>query len=425
MQKFVETAFTFDKRRNCVVPFQQTAHMSPGTLDERLSDFRIYRNAPDNLTYARALRSIERPLAIPYADVSRQKTAEQPVPVVMCRPSGYRTLRYDLGNPRHLDVCIANQSNALRWELIKSTLEQIGAKVIVADSARLNTEATPECVSPQSDLSTLEVFARDTGFIYRGEYFAPSRQMHEAIYRASTTERATQLFAKMGYKDLATSAKQQAHIDFQERSITNLIDAFRKADVTIRPRRIDAVFDGGNVAPIPKKGLIFVGKDRLELPTEQQRLASQRIQLWHQLIGDATGARVIPIDCGERQNMDTANRFHVDMMMAELPGEELLLDRRNTSQRSYDRLKKIFEEIVFVDADNPQYVHDDVEERLITNCPANLVPIGRTLFMQSASDKLRTSLTRRDYRVVSAKDLGVHPSMLAINAGSIHCLTLT
>ncbi len=424
MQNIMETAFTFDEQRNCVVPFQLTQSLHPETLDDRLTSFSYYVLNRNNRTHENLVRSIARPLAVPYVDVSKYRTTTEPVPVLMCKPSGYRTLRYDLTDPDHLEACFIHQANALRWELIRQTLEQIGAKVTVVDSVR--PDKPRECLQESFDYSTLEIFTRDAGFIYNGRFFAPSTQITAMAVRSTSNKASSEILRETGYKDFASETAQQSRMRFKELQILNMMKAFSQAGMKIETRRIHSLFDGGNVLPDPNKGLIFVGKSRVKLPPELSRISIAANQQWNQAIAAATGARVIAIDCGEPATPAEADRFHIDMMGSLLPGGELLLDRRNTSQASSERLKKVYgRNILYIDGSNPQFIDDEVEARKITNCPANLVAIGRTLFMPSCSDSLRATLTRRDYSVVSAETLGVYPWLLAINGGSIHCVTQT
>jgi len=102
----------------------------------------------------------------------------------------------------------------------------------------------------------------------------------------------------------------------------------------------------------------------------------------------------------------------------------LLIDPRHTSENSYTQLQKIYgREIIHVRDDNPDYIKGLVGKD-VANCPANLVSVGHTLLMQNCSDTLRTDLRSKGYEVISAQDLGVHPSLFYFRGGSLDCITL-
>lgn len=422
----IVTAFSFDSSRNCIVPLDDRGAQTPVMLEDRLHKYRKNSDAPLS---ASVLSLCHDPFWVPKRNVAQYKSTDNPVPVVMCPPPGYLTTRYNF-EPRDEDdvsrknmelVYLLNQLVARSWEMTRQTLEELGAKVIVADPIGLPSTTPYKPYDMLHGVYGLQVFPRDAGFIAGDTFYCGSTDVE------SETDRSIRERHMMDPND---AMEQEFHQEYhhnmgimRDQHAATIIDAFGKTGVALSLQKIDSYLEAGDILFDKRKGCIFVGRE-----TEFDFIQKKEDQL-ARLLADATGADIVQID--RESYVHAALRVgggggaHLDLFMAPLPNGEMLCDPRFTNTASMETLQKIYgDDLVRIGKDNPIGAPTSMGE-IAEIRPANLVAVGQTLLMPFCSDALRQDLTRRKYTVVSSQTLKKEPSVFYMQGGSFHCITQT
>jgi N-dimethylarginine dimethylaminohydrolase/ribosomal protein L31E len=138
-----------------------------------------------------------------------------------------------------------------------------------------------------------------------------------------------------------------------------------------------AAFEGGNVVYDPKRDVIYLGIS--SQAREIDHSENSEIAALHK----ATGKRVIPI------SLPNTEYYHLDTMMAVLPGGEVIVAPKGTDKQS----------MALVQAMTPEkdlFLIDDPQHQLKTN----IVLVENTILANAIDDDLCTTLTERGYKVI-------------------------
>lgn len=407
----------FDPETRCLVSIPPLRDDVPRTLAQRIDFYRRLRKESEFLSLKDLWLESLSPLSVPTPEVAQYRTAKDSMTIVMCPTPGQLPMLYDITSVQDMGVFICHQFVTGSWETVRYAFEELGAKVVVADSI---WDPSPVEATPLFPVE--EIFARDPGFVFGKTFYAPSTEAHADFISSLIIQISNSFdFAENVLLQRAAEISAEHKRDHAEK----VVKAFRENGIDLAYRKINAFFEGGDVFVDAKKGCIFIGRD----PRRLFEIRERNHEKLHDILVKATGAEVIAIDRFEQlpegAKAQSGNRSHIDTIMSVLPGGELLFDPRYTSSDSAALLKRIYgKEIIYVGDDNPEQI-DGIMGKQVQNYVPNLVAVGRTLVMPNCSETLRKNLMQKDYTVVSARELGLNPNNLYIRGGSIHCITNT
>ena len=377
-------------------------------------------HVPYKLRQSTNLEAFFLPLPVEHNDVSQYKTTKDHPLVIMTPPRGFLSNQYDLSNQHDVVVGVINKLVAMGWQTIQQTLKGIGANVVVAKSP---WDADELPLDAQQNVGPDSMFARDAGFALPGFFYSASQSAYAHISAAHNREVGQQ--AGFGTRSLSLDLVEALIMSSSCHSgnAQHIADAFQQYGENVTLRKLDAFFEGGDILVDKRREVVFIGRND---PRISRVLAENDKKLWP-VLEQETGMKIIPIDRETPHIKDGAmagaDRFHLDTFMSILPGGELLVDPRYVSKSSRQTLVKMYgKNLITIGPEHSERIPDMLDQPA-PNSPANLVAVGRTLFMPFCSKVLRKVLIRRGYTVVSAEEVGVRPGTFHINGGSIHCVT--
>ncbi len=179
-------------------------------------------------------------------------------------------------------------------------------------------------------------------------------------------------------------------------------------------------FEGGDTVVSEKNNTIFMGMNFYNMGQEEKAV---------QAMSAATGMKVVPVpmpqakprvitlsELASLKPTDThPPYYHLDTYMSVLPNGEVLINPKGTTAEGLALIKNTVGEKNIILVNNE---HDQL------GYAANLVNVGNTLIMPTASKELRKTLEDRGYRVITPEDQGLKPGAWNFNDGAVHCVTL-
>lgn len=430
----ITTAFSFDASRGCIVPSHELRDKPPEDLEKRLLGFRKNR---EGVLSQSPHHGFSVPYRVPKKDVSHLRTVNQNVPVVMAPPPGYLNVTYNFNRTnaassyKALSDYLAQQIIARSWEIVRQTLTDLGAKIIVNDPIAPAETNLFKQLDSNHGVYGMQMFCRDAGFVFDNAFYTGSLNVEDETRCALDEQRV--LNSKDPFPPEVIRQHYQTMREMRDKQVRQTIEGFKKAGKILSLKEIGTRVDGGDVIVDQRRGIIFIGRET-NLSYYKKRDDFSAFALKR-----ATGADVIQIDrhsffhnyISSDRSLGRGLAYHLDLLMAPLPDGGMLCDSRHTTSASVDLLRHIYgDKFLCIGRSTP--LETDLlmpdkaaKDKKAAVLPANLVCIGHTLFMPYCDPIAKKELAGRDISVVSSQTLKLPPSTFFMRGGSIHCITNT